>query len=62
MPASPLAYTEREDIAPVCPHCDAQLTEIHTRRKGVPMGQGRTIVFLCPECHKILGMGQERMI
>ena len=57
-----LAFVERDDETPVCPHCNLDLREIHVQKRGVPIFQGRTVVFFCPHCKKVLGFGQERAI
>jgi hypothetical protein len=59
---APLNVVERDDLTPLCPHCEAQLAEIYARKRGIPIAQGRSILFFCPSCHKVLGFGQERMI
>lgn len=55
------AVVEREDEVPICPHCHLDLDEVHMRRRGAPLIQGRTIVFFCPHCKSVLGFGQERV-
>jgi uncharacterized protein with PIN domain len=58
----PFKIVKREDLAPVCPHCEEELTEVYTRAKGVPFIQGTNVVYFCPYCRKVLGFGQGRMI
>ncbi len=58
----PFQIVKREDLAPLCPHCDQELTEVYTKVKGVALAQGQNIVYFCPHCRKILGFGQGRMI
>jgi len=36
MSRKPLDFVKREDISPVCPHCEKALIEVHTRSKGAP--------------------------
>ena len=36
--------------------------EVYSRAKGVPLGQGRTLMYFCPHCLKVLGFAQGRMI
>ena len=62
MNAGPFAVVERTDLAPLCPHCGEALAEVYSRGTGVPLGAGKTVVFFCPHCRKVLGFGQERMI
>ena len=40
------------DPAPVCPHCEAEMP--HGPAYETVGGGGR--VFLCPSCHKVLGV------
>jgi hypothetical protein len=44
---------------PVCPHCEAALTQIEYRQQKLSLGfmSGFTWVILltCPRCHKVLG-------
>ena len=53
---------KRDDLSPICPHCENELTEVYTRAKGVPLIQGTNVVYFCPHCRKVLGFGQGRMI
>jgi uncharacterized protein with PIN domain len=62
MSEKPFTIVKREDLAPVCPHCGEELTEVYTRAKGVPLIQGTNVVYFCPHCRKVLGCGQGRMI
>ena len=40
--------------APVCPHCDKELDTIERVLKGL---LEHTVIFICPFCKKILGIG-----
>ena len=40
MTDAPLSFVKREDLKPVCPHCEQEITEVYTRTKGVPFIQG----------------------
>jgi uncharacterized protein with PIN domain len=57
----PFDVVERDDLNPVCPHCEAELAEVYVRKRGVPLIQGRSVLFFCPTCRKVLGIGQERV-
>lgn len=57
----PFALVDRTDLMPICPHCDAELAEVYRKGTGFPLGQGRTLIFFCPNCHKVLGFAQGRM-
>ncbi len=56
-----LKLTEREDLVPVCPYCEASLNEIYTRTKGIPFISADNTVYFCPHCLKVLGFGKSRM-
>ncbi len=62
MPEKPFTVVRREDVTPICPHCESELTEVYAKEKGVPLIEGRTAVFFCPHCSKVLGFGQGRML
>jgi len=62
MSEKPFTIVKRDDLAPICPHCENELTEVYTRAKGVPLIQGTNVVYFCPHCQKVLGFGQGRMI
>lgn len=50
----------RKDIVPICPHCEAELPEIYSRKPGrASFGMGRGFVFFCPHCRKVLGFGTQ---
>jgi len=53
---------DREDLTPLCPHCEHELTEIYARWKGLGFIEGRNTIFFCPHCMKVLGFGQSRMM
>jgi hypothetical protein len=58
---APWALIDREDLAPICPHCEQALEVVYRRGTGFPLGQGRTLVYFCPHCHKTLGFAQGRV-
>jgi len=62
MSDKPLTIVKREDLSPVCPHCEKELTEVYSRAKGIPFIQGTNVVYFWPHCKKVLGFGQGRMI
>lgn len=53
------AAVKRDDLTPVCPHCEAELPHIAMRKPRGPFGIGRGFVFFCPECRKVLGLGAQ---
>lgn len=52
---APATAVLREDLTPVCPHCEVEIPVIGFRRLRGPFGVGRAHVFLCPQCRKVLG-------
>lgn len=58
----PFAVVKRNDLAPVCPHCERELNEVYAKAKGVPFAVGTHVVYFCPHCQKVLGFGHGRMI
>lgn len=58
----PWALVDRMDLVPVCPHCECELHEVYRRGRGFPLGEGRTLVYFCPHCHKVLGFAQGRFL
>ena len=57
----PFNVVERNDLVPLCPHCERELAEVYRKSKGVGLLVGRNSVFFCPHCRKVLGVGQSRM-
>jgi hypothetical protein len=58
---APFSFVERNDLTPVCPYCEAALPEVFTRGKGITIAPpGRTVVYFCPNCLKVLGIAQGR--
>jgi len=58
---APLVFVDREDLAPLCPHCSEELNEVYQKGRGFPLGQGRTLIYFCPSCMKVIGMAQGRV-
>lgn len=56
---TPCAVVRREDLVPVCPNCEAELSEIYMRKPRGSFGIGRGFVFFCPECRKVMGCGTQ---
>ena len=44
---------KKEDITPVCPHCEKKIETLVEVRRGM---FSISRVFCCPRCHKIVGM------
>ena len=49
----------RDDLVPVCPHCESELPEIHMQKPKGSFGVGRGFVFFCPTCRKVMGFGTQ---
>lgn len=58
----PFALVDREDLAPLCPHCGSEIREVYRKTTGAPLAQGKKAVYFCPECHRVLGFSESRMI
>lgn len=58
---TPLGLLDREDLVPDCPHCEQPLPEVYRKGTGFPLGQGRTLVYFCPHCNKVIGFAQGRV-
>lgn len=57
--AGPCTAVRRDDVVPICQHCEAELTEIYLRKLAGPFGVGRGFVFTCPHCRRALGFGTQ---
>ena len=58
---APWTLIDRTDLVPLCPHCEGGLNEVYRKGTGFPLGQGRTLVYFCPHCSKVLGFAQGRV-
>lgn len=47
---------EETEELPKCPHCGAKLTKILKNVKGM---WERHVVYMCPECKKVLSIGND---
>lgn len=52
-PARPAMEMEEAICQPVCPYCTAVLSKLYVVTKGFFW---RDRVYLCPFCHKVLGV------
>lgn len=59
---APFALVDREDLLPICPHCGTAIQEVYRKAKGVALARGRTNVYFCSHCHRVLGFSTGRMI
>lgn len=57
----PFALVDRMDLMPICPYCEEELAEVYRKGAGFALGQGRTLIYFCPNCRKALGFAQGRM-
>jgi phage terminase large subunit GpA-like protein len=57
----PFALVDRMDLSLLCPHCDEEIAEVYRKGTGFPLAQGRTLVYFCPHCLKVLGFAQGRV-
>lgn len=48
----------RDDINPVCPHCQAPLASLFCQEVHATLG--RRYVYFCPQCLKILGVSHRK--
>jgi len=55
----PCAVVRREDLVPLCPHCETELPETYMRRPRGRFGIGRGFVFFGPHCRKVLGFAAQ---
>lgn len=59
-PGTDMVGEELEALVPQCPHCDAVLNTIHTRRLDVVGDRttiwGKRYVYACPSCNKLLAI------
>jgi hypothetical protein len=53
-----LKIQERQDLAPVCPHCNLRLDTLYLRE--VESTFGRRYIYFCPACNKVLGVSHRK--
>jgi len=49
---------EREDITPICPHCNTRLEKMFYRELSSVFG--RRYVYFCAYCEKVLGVSHRK--
>ncbi len=49
---------ERNDITPVCPHCNSPVTLVQCRQLSSVFG--KRYVYFCPHCLKVLGVSHRK--
>ena len=57
-----LNVIKRNDLMPLCCHCNKELTEVYSKTKGTGFVVGKDVMYFCPHCLKVLGFAQSRMI
>ena len=49
---------QRDDVAPICPHCQANLDALWFRElRGI---FGKRYIYFCPHCRKVLGVSHRK--
>jgi hypothetical protein len=49
-----IASVEKEDVLPVCPHCNEVVDQVWYRRiQGI---LGKRYIYFCARCRKVLGV------
>jgi hypothetical protein len=49
---------ERNDITPVCPHCQTALALVQCR--SLASFLGKRFIYFCPHCLKVLGVSHRK--
>lgn len=50
--------TEKHDLKPVCPHCEAQIDEVYYKK--IDSTFGKRYLYFCSKCNKTLGITQRK--
>ena len=54
-----MLFVERkDDVQPVCPHCEAPLRNVWMRELGGVLG--KRYVYFCSQCRKVLGISHRK--
>lgn len=53
-----LELIQKEDVSPICPHCEASLSELWFRTLKSMLG--KRFVYFCPKCRKVLGVSHRK--
>jgi hypothetical protein len=51
-------YIPPANVHPLCPHCEHRIDGVFTQQ--IKMGLGKTWVYFCRTCHKVLGVSQRK--
>jgi uncharacterized protein with PIN domain len=49
---------KREDVQPVCPHCQAELRAVWMQELEGMLG--KRYLYFCPNCRKVLGVSHRK--
>ena len=49
---------EKEEISPLCPHCNESLNQVWCRELSTVFG--RRYIYFCPHCRKVLGVSHRK--
>jgi uncharacterized protein with PIN domain len=56
-----MKFEKAEMEKPVCPYCENELDKVLIQKKGIGFIFPVNVVYFCPYCKKVLGMGQSRL-
>jgi uncharacterized protein with PIN domain len=48
----------KEDVQPVCPHCETELSKVWMRELESVLG--KRYIYFCPNCRKVLGVSHRK--
>ncbi len=49
---------EKEEVAPICPHCSMKLDRVWCR--SLSSYFGKRYIYFCPHCNKVLGISHRK--
>ena len=49
---------EDQTTAPICPHCESEISAVHTRK--VEGMFGVRYIYFCAKCRKVLGLSHRK--
>ncbi len=53
-----LPVEEKNDVLPICPHCEKALAKVWCRK--LESFFGKRYIYFCPECKKVLGLSHRK--
>ena len=53
-----IMFQQRDDVAPVCPHCKKEIAYVCYRQLKADMG--KRCLYFCPECRAVLGVSHRK--